>query len=193
MFTNRQPARGGNPVERHPTVAWCRDEKKSAPIDSDEVLVVNGEARDKLSTSDGDKASGCESTCSYISRRRSKLVGKNISKKPCLTRRVEHGTVIFLYRVWTTGALMPGIVSGRDEKSESNRRWRGKCFRNVCKRLRSRVGTYSGVERLGANGRLVYMRRSVEDARSSRDRGGECDNWRRNDNRDAINGSVTLV
>jgi hypothetical protein len=93
--------------------------------------------------------------CSYMSLRRSKLVGKKISKYPCLTRSVVQGTVMFRNRVWTTGELIPGIVSGKDEKSDKRRRCRGKLFRRVRNRLNSRVGINSGADRLGANGRLT--------------------------------------
>lgn len=75
------------------------DEKKSTPIDREEVLVVKGEAREKSCMAEGEGLSGFESTCSYMSLNRSKLVGKNISKCPCLTRRVVQCTVVLLYRV----------------------------------------------------------------------------------------------
>lgn len=85
------------------------------------------------------------------------------------------------------------MVSGRDEKSERRRRCRGKYSRNVRKRLKSRVGIYSGADRFAANGRLAYMLRIVDEPCSNRDRGGGCDNCFRKDKKEDIRGSVTLV
>lgn len=75
-------------------LGW-RDEKKSAPIDNGDVLVVNGEAREN-SFVVVNEVCGWESMCSYMSRSRLKSVGKKISKYPCLTSSVVQGTVVFL-------------------------------------------------------------------------------------------------
>jgi len=79
------------------------DEKKSEPSANDEALVINGEIRARGCGSPpcvgNEEDGGLESESSYMSRRRSKSVGKKMSKKPCLTNNVEHGTVTFRYRV----------------------------------------------------------------------------------------------
>jgi hypothetical protein len=57
---------------------------------------------------------------------------------------------------------MPGLMaSGRVEKSDNNNRCRGKYCRNTRRSDSNRVGIHSGVERLGANGRDVYMFRNM--------------------------------
>ena len=107
-------------------------EKNSAPRAKGETLVQRGLERGAggigKSAEDfpGTEGGGRSRICSYISRRYSKFVGKKISKYPCLTNRDEQGTIMFLRRVCTTGALCPGMVSGSVEKSERIRRCKGK-------------------------------------------------------------------
>jgi hypothetical protein len=73
------------------------EEKKSAPSDIDVVFVMNGVERvgKEPSTFGEGELEGEEMIYSYMSLRRSKLVGKKISKYPCLTKSLEQGTVIF--------------------------------------------------------------------------------------------------
>lgn len=111
-------------------------EKNSAPRASGDTLCHNGVGRGGGGgRSNADlpplASAGLDSTCSYMSRSFSKLVGKNISKYPCCTNSDEQGTIVFLYRVCTTGALYPTTVSGSEEKSDKRRRCRGKCVRSL--------------------------------------------------------------
>jgi len=77
------------------------EEKKSEPSDIDVALVINGVERvgKGASTLGGDELDDGEMIYSYMSLRRSKLVGKKISKYPCLTRSLVQGTVVFRYLV----------------------------------------------------------------------------------------------
>lgn len=137
---------------------------------------------------------GRERMCSYMSRTRSKSVGKKISKKPCLTRNVEQGTMFPRKRVWTTGALMPGTESGREEKSDRRRRWRGKYLWRIWKREMSRVGMNSGVVRLGANGALESRERKAgERAKSGFTDGSGWESAERRLRKLVMRGSMTGV
>lgn len=51
----------------------------------------------------------------------------------------------------------------------------------------------SGADKFGAKGRLVYNKRSLDEAFKIRDSGGGCESWRRRDRKDDIRGSVTRV
>jgi len=64
------------------------------------------------------------------------------------------------------------MVLGSEEKSDKRSRCRGKFVRNVRKKLSNLVGMYSGADRLGAKGRLVYILRIVDDELRSFGRGG---------------------
>jgi hypothetical protein len=90
------------------------------------------------------------------------------------------------------GAFTPGIASGRVLKSDRRSRCRWKCVRRMQRRLRRRVGMYSGVERFGAKGSRVYIERIEENFRIE-GRGGGWPRRRRRLRKEAINGSVTRV
>ncbi|PSR74319.1 hypothetical protein PHLCEN_2v9936 [Hermanssonia centrifuga] len=128
------------------------DEKKPAPADKGDILVESGEI---LESGKLKREAGSSRIYSYISLSLLKSVGKNISKYPCFTRSVSQATDVPFMRVWTTGAHTPGIASGKEEKSDSSNRWRGKYSRRVRRRDKRRVGINSGAERLGARGRDV--------------------------------------
>jgi hypothetical protein len=126
------------------------EEKKSAPSRSEVAAVDIGDGRASLLDIG---LMGLANMVSYSSRRFSKDVGKKMSKYPGWTASVEHGTIIFFSRVCTTGALYPSIVSGKDEKSVNNSRWRGKFCASSSSSDINFVGMYSGCVRFGAKGR----------------------------------------
>lgn len=131
---------------------WGCEEKNSDPNARGDTLCQSGVGRAAggsgrpaaeflLVAFDG---GGRASMYSYMSRKCSKFVGKKISKYPWLTKREEQGTIVFLNRVCTTGALYPGTVSGNVEKSDKMRRCNGKYVLSVVNNDKRRVGMNSG-------------------------------------------------
>ena len=82
-----------------------------------------------------------------------------------LTNGVRTGTVRRWYLVCTTGALIPGTVSGRLWKSLARRRCAGKYLWRMSKNCMRRVGMYSGTVRLAASGSRDLKARSSLDER----------------------------
>lgn len=81
-----------------------------------------------------------------------------------LTKGVVTGTIRRWYRVCTTGAFSPLTACGKAWKSEVNSLWPGKYFSSTSKNCISRVGTYSGSERLAEKGSFVdrYLSAGLE-------------------------------
>ena len=61
-------------------------------------------------------------------------VGKKMSKYPCLTKNVSHGTMLPPYLVCTTGPFLPSTASGNESKSAINSLCAGNFSLNLSKK-----------------------------------------------------------